>query len=1037
VEHLSNDLNWQVINDLGLAAGIVINEGNETDYSSYTYLPWLFLSDGQSLLLPHDPSSPIFPDWALLSCSNDGKILLRNFYHNEQFSWSYRFFLYDATTGKLDRIRMPAPDYSSVISLSNQNGRMLIQGGKPCQITPDGTCIRLDALRVTDENHGTPVPLRELYPNIITPSHISSEGRITLTTINTNGNNVIIQITNHNDANNDGLPDDWSQAHNVTNPDADDDGDGLSNRREYELGTDAKKADTDNDGIQDSIDGNPKVPATPTTDSDEDGVFDLEDAVPNDAEINWKKTPEAKYVWVEQVTHTNDANHIGPPIAINKDAQILFGLNLYSETTIDRTLWSSALNQWIQLPAISPEQYLLSETYPDLFIQNLSAEEIYDINDQGVIVGKSYAGFIEPIALISRILIWSKNPQNPNTYQVPRSYFSKFPIAFPHYAADYSNAAISDDGTINTTGQYPYSNSEVHWLTHHNTSVPQQASMTVQKNLGDNGSGIAGAILDRNRALLIEKSPNLLSLDKILLKENSGISNLTIMNDPTIKIAEMSELPVDKADKTPRLWITNGNSSWIEKRDGGVGAARWHKPASMEGEIIIRVSKQGVAITAGAVWQSIPPKLWRNGTYTNLNDSNLTAKPAEVIITNAIDIASNGIILVQATEGAVKKTGFLLPVEVIELSPKVKDEDGNDIAGSEKPNIGKPLSPFVEVDPHANKIAHRELKVKIGELLKDKKVTWTLEPLPGAIPATIRGEWEDSPTHKDRFEVSKAYGANGFRKVSQASGETTVGADGHTAIRVNVPPIGFNQVRIKIHIEGISTPIDLIDMEVPGVVVIDPGHGGQDSGAVGRTDTSILEKDLALEYSLSLQREVIEKFAAERHGLRMVMTRKTTGEYMENSARANLARDKGADVFISVHFNSGANSARGTETLVRGDSNVNESEDTTLANLFLTSTLSAVKSQDAAAVNRGVKNYAWSKSKQKNVPSQWAVLSDSGYGNTNDYHPIRGSIVEVEFLSHETALESVKLPNAKGTAIKTNFASDVSIDIYNNILNQP
>jgi hypothetical protein len=99
--------------------------------------------------------------------------------------------------------------------------------------------------------------------------------------------------------------------------------------------------------------------------------------------------------------------------------------------------------------------------------------------------------------------------------------------------------------------------------------------------------------------------------------------------------------------------------------------------------------------------------------------------------------------------------------------------------------------------------------------------------------------------------------------------------------------------------------------------------------------------------------------------------------------------------------------------------------------------LAAVQSQDAAAINRGVKNYAWSKSQQKNVPSQWAVLSDSSYGNTNDYHPIRGSIVEVEFLSHVTALESVKLSNTKGKAIKTKFATDISTDIYNNILNQP
>ena len=269
-------------------------------------------------------------------------------------------------------------------------------------------------------------------------------------------------------------------------------------------------------------------------------------------------------------------------------------------------------------------------------------------------------------------------------------------------------------------------------------------------------------------------------------------------------------------------------------------------------------------------------------------------------------------------DGALPSTVMvgLLPVEVVELSPKVKDEDGNEIAGSEKPNTGKPLTPFVEVDPHANRIAHRELKVKIGEPLKGKKVTWTLEALPGATPATIRGEWADSPTHKDRFEASVAYGANGFRRISQQSGETTIADDGHTAIRVNVPPIGFNQVRIKIQIEGVDTAIDLIDMEVPGIVVIDPGHGGGDSGAVGRTDNSVLEKNLVLSYSLKLRDELKEKFKDEKRNLRVKLTRDDDSA-IELTERAPIARDEGADIFVSIHFNSASStSARGCETFV-------------------------------------------------------------------------------------------------------------------------
>ena len=57
-----------------------------------------------------------------------------------------------------------------------------------------------------------------------------------------------------------------------------------------------------------------------------------------------------------------------------------------------------------------------------------------------------------------------------------------------------------------------------------------------------------------------------------------------------------------------------------------------------------------------------PPKLWRNGHYTDLNE--VASKPTPVTITEAIDLASNGIILVKATENGVPKTGLLLPVEV-------------------------------------------------------------------------------------------------------------------------------------------------------------------------------------------------------------------------------------------------------------------------------------------------------------------------------------------------------------------------------------
>jgi hypothetical protein len=59
-----------------------------------------------------------------------------------------------------------------------------------------------------------------------------------------------------------------------------------------------------------------------------------------------------------------------------------------------------------------------------------------------------------------------------------------------------------------------------------------------------------------------------------------------------------------------------------------------------------------------------PPKLWRNGKYIDLNEEKLTFKPEGVTINEAIDLASNGIILATATESGVKKTGLLVPTNL-------------------------------------------------------------------------------------------------------------------------------------------------------------------------------------------------------------------------------------------------------------------------------------------------------------------------------------------------------------------------------------
>ena len=175
----------------------------------------------------------------------------------------------------------------------------------------------------------------------------------------------------------------------------------------------------------------------------------------------------------------------------------------------------------------------------------------------------------------------------------------------------------------------------------------------------------------------------------------------------------------------------------------------------------------------------------------------------------------------------------LLPVEVVELAPKLRDLTTlAEIDGSEVPDLREShTNPMIEDGPVQNRIAHREIKMRTvdGEILEGRKLTWSMAPLfvpPAGGDPVFRGDWADSETHPDRFETSAVHGAHGFERVSQQQGTTEIDEEGCTAIRANLPPVGFNKARISIEIEDIGEAIELIDMEVPAIVVIDPGHGG-------------------------------------------------------------------------------------------------------------------------------------------------------------------------------------------------------------------
>jgi N-acetylmuramoyl-L-alanine amidase len=93
-----------------------------------------------------------------------------------------------------------------------------------------------------------------------------------------------------------------------------------------------------------------------------------------------------------------------------------------------------------------------------------------------------------------------------------------------------------------------------------------------------------------------------------------------------------------------------------------------------------------------------------------------------------------------------------------------------------------------------------------------------------------------------------------------------------------------------------------------GSIVIDPGHGGHDAGAVG--PTGLMEKDLCLDVALRLGQIIKLRLP----GTEVIFTR-TDDTFIPLEKRTNIANEKKADLFLSIHANSSPyDAARGVET---------------------------------------------------------------------------------------------------------------------------
>ena len=121
------------------------------------------------------------------------------------------------------------------------------------------------------------------------------------------------------------------------------------------------------------------------------------------------------------------------------------------------------------------------------------------------------------------------------------------------------------------------------------------------------------------------------------------------------------------------------------------------------------------------------------------------------------------------------------------------------------------------------------------------------------------------------------------------------------------PPIVFPDVReASPTASGDRSLIRALGLKI-GKIVIDPGHGGHDTGTIG--PNGLEEKDLVLDVGRRLG-----KLLQSRLGTNVVYTRKDD-TFIPLETRTSIANQEQADLFVSIHANSSRDpGARGVET---------------------------------------------------------------------------------------------------------------------------
>ena len=211
-------------------------------------------------------------------------------------------------------------------------------------------------------------------------------------------------------------------------------------------------------------------------------------------------------------------------------------------------------------------------------------------------------------------------------------------------------------------------------------------------------------------------------------------------------------------------------------------------------------------------------------------------------------------------------------------------------------------------------------------------------------------------------------------------------------------------------------------------LVIDAGHGGGDTGAIGVAKTR--EKDLTLKFALAFGK-LVEKNCPD---VKVIYTRKTD-KFVELYRRAEIANNNKADLFISVHINAlpKGHIARGFQTYTLGRSRRTGKKTGVLENLEVAKRENAVIFQE----QNYKQNYRGFDLNSPESNILFEFIQDTNMENSAELAKYMQRYVcqatgRADMGAHQDNLAVLRLTSMPGCLIELGFISTVDEERYMN-----